>query len=196
MRSSAPSFAPSVFEMPTMPSASPTARLMAWPPPSGRATQTGAPGRRRDQGRQCLGQHLQRFRFGFALRRLQAKRLRPRPGQLCVRAVHQREIRLGGLYRPGQSAWAGATAASAASTGTSTAPPAGSIRRTVLPVQQQTAGHQHGMRNGGAAARADVHLAAASGRVQAAHLLHRARRSRSAPAAACPMLPSGSPSSM
>ena len=44
--------------------------------------QAGPPHRRRDQGRQCLGQHLQRLRFRFALRRLQAKRLRPRPRQL------------------------------------------------------------------------------------------------------------------
>src|ERR1035441_10423867 len=38
-------------------------------------------------------------------------------------------------------------------------------------VQQQTAGHKNGMRDGGAAARADVHLATASRRVQPAHLL-------------------------
>ena len=29
----------------------------------------------------CLGQHLQRVRFRIAVRRLQAERLRPRPGQ-------------------------------------------------------------------------------------------------------------------
>ena len=56
--------------------------------------QTGPPHGGGDQGRQRLGQHLQRLRFRFPVRRLQAERLRPRPGQLRAGAIHQREVRL------------------------------------------------------------------------------------------------------
>ena len=53
----------------------------------------------RDQGRLGLDQHLQRLRFRLAVRRLQAERLRARPGLVRAGAVHQREIGVGGAVK-------------------------------------------------------------------------------------------------